>query len=516
MTAGDERRRLIGRILKHQSAQDGFSRTLLELLGDSAQYFVGLVVMGLTTTILLPLYMRYLSPREFGLYALIEVTALGLMVVSGLGFNVSYLKSFADNGEKRFLDSFGTMLVTGGVSAALGGAVLAVFARSPMGVRVFGFEGRELAGLLALLVLFETLETLFHTHLRAQRRATAISVASVLRLFGVGAFSILFIVVQHRGLAGLFEGRVLGDVIALTANIVCCRRDLAIRFSKQAAVAMLRYGMPLVTIGLMQLGLDGAGRYLVDHYGTLQQVGLYAAGIKISNLMRILLVAPLGAAWGGLVFQIDKKPQAQFIYSKLFSYILFVSAAVALAVALFTPTLFVVLSGPAYRAATTLVPWLLLVQVASILQCPASVGVYVGNATRWLFPIYGVGLATEIAIGKTLVSRYGMFGAAWAWLIGWTVISILTAWAGQRHYRLHYDWRAIGASLFVLIAVPMTRYLHVGELTLAAIGLQICGCCVIAATAVVVIIRDVRKSRSIFSDGLVRDVKFSGLAEELG
>lgn len=494
---------------------DGFSRTLRELVGDSAQYFVGLVVMGLTNTILLPIYMRYLSPRDFGLYALIEVTALGLIIMAGLGFNVSYLKSFADTTRGAVSKLLGTMLLAGGVAAAICGFALAIFTHSSLGSRIFGNEGRRFAGLLSLLVLFETLETLFHTHLRAQRRPKAISIASVLRLFAVGAFSIVFIIVQHRGLMGLFGGRVLGDVVALVVNGMYCRRDLALDFSGAAAKVMLRYGMPLVTVGLMQLGLDGMGRYLVDHYGTLEQVGLYTAGIKISNLMRILLVAPLGAAWGGLMFQIGRKPNAQFIYSKLFGYILFVAAAVALALALFTPTLFFLFSGPAYRGASVLVPWLLLVQVASIAQCPASVGLYVGNATRWLFPIYSIGLATELGIGRILVSRYGMFGAAWAWLVGWTVISILTAWVGQRYYKLRFEWKLMGTSLLMLAAVPMTRYLNFGKSTGTSIFGEIGCASVMAAVAALFILRDVRNSRVLFGNSFKGDVKFPELAEEL-
>lgn len=497
-----------------ENPADGFSRTLTDLLGDSAQYFVGLVVMGLTNTVLLPLYMRYLGPRDFGLYALLEVTALGLIVVAGLGFNVSYLKSFADSGDPAVSTLLGTMLIAGGLSAAVGGLALAVFMRSSFGSHVFGREAGRFAGLITLLVLFETLETLFHTHLRAQRRPTAISVASVLRLFGVAVFSILFIVVQHRGLIGLFGGRVLGDVVALGANVVCCRRDLAIAFSKRAMASMLQYGTPLVAIGLMQLGLDGTGRYLVDHYGTLEQVGLYTAGIKISNLMRILLVAPLGAAWGGMLFQIGKQQNAQFIYSKLFSYIFFISAVVAIALALLTPTLFVIFTGPAYRGATTLVPWLLLVQVASILQCPASVGIYVGNATRWLFPIYSAGLAAEFGVGRILVPHYGMFGAAWSWLLGWSLISVLTAWVGQRFYKLRFEWKSIGLSILLLSAVPMTRYLNIepNELSIMA---EFASCFVIVGLAGLFIAWDVRKSKALFDGDLGAPAEVPEILEEL-
>lgn len=501
------------RFARGAQTSNGFSGALLELAGDSAQYFVGLVVMGLTNTIVLPLYMRYLSPREFGLYALIEVTALALIAVSGLGFNVSYLKWFAEADDHAVSKLLGTMLVAGGVSATIGGLLLAISARSGIGTRIFGEETQQLAILLIPMVLFETLEALFHTHLRARRRPTAISVASVLRLLGVAVFSIWFIAIQHRGLVGLFGGRILGDVVGLLANVFCCRRDLAVKFSRRLASAMLRYGMPLVTIGLIMLGLDGMGRYLVDHYGTLEQVGLYTAGIKVSNLMRILLVAPLGGAWGGLVFQIAKKPNAQFIYSKLFGYIFLVSGAVAVVLALLTPALFRVFSGPAYRGAAAIVPWLLLVQVASIVQCPASVGIYVSNVTRWLLPIYSVGLGTEFLLGRVLVPRYGMFGAAWAWLFGWSLISLLMIWRGQRHYPLRFEWRPLLLSCVLFCAVPLTRHLALNfdwrSLVLQSV------CCFLTVSLVgTYLIRDIRRSRAVFSQSGLENTSLATLAQE--
>jgi hypothetical protein len=60
-----------GWMIRLGSAEDSVVGVLLSLAGDSAQYLVGLVVMGLANMVLLPLYTRYLSPADFGLYALI-------------------------------------------------------------------------------------------------------------------------------------------------------------------------------------------------------------------------------------------------------------------------------------------------------------------------------------------------------------------------------------------------------------------------------------------------------------
>src|SRR5947209_18929076 len=92
---------------------------MLSLLGDSAQYLVGIAVMGLANAFLLPIYTRFLSPSDFGLYAFVELLALTLTSISGSGFTVSYLKSFAGYGPGEVPKRFGTRLWVNGLSTSI-------------------------------------------------------------------------------------------------------------------------------------------------------------------------------------------------------------------------------------------------------------------------------------------------------------------------------------------------------------------------------------------------------------
>ena len=491
-----------------------FSVVLLDLLGDSAQYFVGLALLGLANTILLPLYMHYLTPSQFGLYALIEVTSLALISIAGLGFNTSYLKYYAEVQGQNSFRLLGSMLVISGFSAIAMGTAFAVGVGSDAGSRLLGSPAKGFAWLLMPLVFFEALYASFESHLRARRRPTSISIAALIRLVAIAVLSIWLMVLHRGGLTGLFQGRVVGDLFGLCVIIFCCRRDFSLRLSRRLSIGMLRYGMPLVAISLMSLGLDAVGRYLLKAYGTLDQVGLYTAGIKISNLMRILFVAPLGAAWGGLMFQIAKKSNAQFIYSKLFGYVFLLSSTVALTIACLTPELFAVFSAPSYRSAMPLVPWLLLVQIVSILQCPISTGMYVGNATRWLIPIYGAGLGVDLVLGRAMVTRYGIYGTAWAWLIGWVVICVLMIIVGQKHYPLRFEWEPLALSIGICSIVPVIGRLGLLNLEPRSLLLQAVCCAGAGAVVAVYVVHDVKKSHADFNTSFHSNERLAGLAAE--
>ena len=438
---------------------------MLSLLGDSAQYLVGMAVMGLANVFLLPIYTRFLSPSDFGLYALVELLALTLTSISGLGFTVSYLKSFAVSGPGEVPKLFGTMLWVNGLAAVITGGGLSLFLASPESASLLRGGARRFAWLLLPLVVLETLQGVLLTHLRAQRRAGSFSWAAAIRLLSIAALSIWLVVGRGEGLPGVFKARVLGDVLACLLLWGMTASDLSWSASLPSALSMAKYGLPVMGSALIMMILDGAGRFFLDHYGSLEQVGLYSVAVKISGIMRLLVVVPFGAAWGGLLFQIAKRPRAPLIYSKLMSYLLVASVSIAVVLSLFSPLFLRILATREYSRSLSCVPWLLLVQAVAVLQYPSSVGLYLGSATRWLPPIFSCGILVSFFLNRLLIPNFGVLGAAWAWLGAWVVITLLMASVGQRHYPLHYDKKP-----FLIACAPCVLLLAASRLGLLVNG----------------------------------------------
>jgi O-antigen/teichoic acid export membrane protein len=437
--------------------QSSLASVLISLLGDSAQYLIGVAVMGLASVLLLPLYTRFLTPSDFGLYALIEVLALSLISISCMGFTVSYLKNFATSSPGEVPRLLGTMLWTNSLLAAITGAGLSIFLASSWSVKMLGGDARQFAWLLLLLILLESMQGVLLTHLRAQRRAGRFSWASAIRLLCITAFSIWLVAGRGEGLPGVFKARVMGDVLSCLVLWGFTASDLSLSASWHSALSMAKYGFPVMGSALIMMILDGAGRFFLDHFGSLQQVGLYAVGVKISGVMRMLLVIPFGSAWGGLMFQIAKSERAPMIYSKLMSYLLVLSISIALVLSLFSPLLLRILATPQYSGSLSCIPWLFLVQATAVLQYPSSVGLYLGSDTKWLLPIFSCGLMVSFLLNWLLIPNFGILGAAGAWLCAWVVITFLMARVGQRHYPVKYEIKPF------LLALPLCTLILAGS-----------------------------------------------------
>lgn len=438
-----------------QTVGNSVAGVLRSLLGDSAHYLAGVIVVGLANLVLLPLYTRYLSPSDLGLYALIEVLALGSISISSLGFNVAYLKWFAESTPGEVAELLGTMLWVNGFAGAFTGAVLSIFLASNRSTMMLQGDARRFAWLLLPLILLETLQGVLLTHLRARRRPRAFSIASAIRVISIAVFSIWLVAGRGQGLTGVFEARVLGDLCCLVMWGMAAS-DLSLSASLRSTLLMTKYGLPVMASSLIMMIMDGAGRFFLNHYGNLEQVGRYAVAIKISAVMRMLIVVPFGAAWGGVLFQIAKRSDAPAIFSKIMSYLLISSVSLTLVFSLFSPFLLVVLATKQYSASLPVIPWLLLVQAVAILQYPCSIGIFLGSATKWLLPIFVLGVVISFLLNRLLIPKFGSFGAAWAWLVSWIVITILMAGIGQRYYPLRYETKALLLALAVCSLLLIT------------------------------------------------------------
>lgn len=430
-------------LIYQKTRNDPILKPLLALVGDSLVYLFGAVLLGLGNFILIPLYTRYLSPAEFGIYSLIEISLLFFVMATQLGFGMSYLKYYSDVGHSQRGEVLGSVLAIGGGAALFCGSIFMLLVYSPLGSQWLHTTERGFAWLLLPIIFLENQQALLLADLRAQRKATIFSSATVIRLMLIVGASLWFIVVEQRGLTGVFLGRLTGDLTSVLFLSFFCLPSVKLKFSRSIATSIIPYALPVVSGSLTAMLLDASGRFFLGSYGSLEEVGYYGAAIKIGSIFQILIVQPFGIAWGGLLFQIVKWPNARLIYSKILSYLFILSSSAALMIVFFTPTLFSIFATSAYAPAMTVFPFILLVRATIIMEYPTSIGFYLTSRTK-LFPlIYGSGLIINIVANLLTVPLYGMFGAAWSWFAAWIFIIILMAWYGNKHYPLYYDWKLI-------------------------------------------------------------------------
>jgi O-antigen/teichoic acid export membrane protein len=417
--------------------------TLRALCADSAVYLLGAAMLALASFVLVPLYTRFLTPAEFGVYALVDITVVILVLVTQMKLDVAYLRSYSELGDQRRDAMMGTVLGAGTTAAIFGGALLTASVALPFGRVWLQTADRPFAWTLLPLVVLETVQGFFLSDLRARRRPVPYCAGNVVRVLGMVAATFWFLAVRHQGVYGVFLGRLVGDVCGTLLLGIFCLVHGRPSFDRALLREMLGFSAPIVWGGLMMLLLDAMGRFFLSRHANLDAVGYYGVAIKISGVFVVAVYQPFAVAWGGLMFQVSKWPNGKVVYANVLTYVSAFALAVALGVVLFAPALFRMFSTPAYAPAMVVFPLIVLVRCCGVFEQVSAIGIYVAGRTKWFALIYTIGLAANLAANISLTPRYGILGAAAAWLIGWAAVNVLMLLVGQKLYRLQFGWKLV-------------------------------------------------------------------------
>lgn len=472
---------------------------LYPLARHSMIYLAGAMLVGLGNFVLVPLYTRYLSPSDFGAYALIEISLLITVTTTQMGLGTTYLRWYAETEEDRRGEILASSVAAGLAAAVLGGAILAALMSGPLGKEWIGASVRA-AWIFLPLVLLRNAQGIFFSSLQAAQRPVAYVLSASTRLLALVAAGLWFVAHRGEGMRGVLNCWLAGDGACLLVPPAFCLPGMQLRVRKALLGPMLKYGFPLVWSALMALFLDASGRYFLAHFQSLAEVGRYAVGVKITNILSMGFLQPFGNAWAGTAFPIAHRPNAAITYTKIMGYALLVAALLAAMTILFGPFLIRIFAGRAYAGVQTLLPWLLLPVVFRLLEYWSSLPIYLKYKTKWLGPLATAGTALCIVLNYSLVPRLGALGAAIAWAAALaTTVSLMTI-IGRRFYPLPFDLRTCGfaAAMWALAAAGshLTSSLDFRD----GLEASIASAAILLAACAFYFLWDVRASRTLFKE----------------
>jgi O-antigen/teichoic acid export membrane protein len=185
----------------------------------------------------------------------------------------------------------------------------------------------------------------------------------------------------------------------------------------------------------------------------MDTIGLYALGYKMGIILVFLVSVPFNLIWRAQVFEIEKRPDAKSVYSRVTTYYLLALVFFGLLIAALAREMIVILAHPSYLRAHTVVP---LIVLSMGFMCSGNVlqiGVLLRRKTAYLPFITGVAAVTNIALNFLLIPRYEMMGAAAATAISFFVYVSGTLLMAQRFYPIRFERRRIAKILLSATAV---------------------------------------------------------------
>jgi O-antigen/teichoic acid export membrane protein len=222
---------------------------------------------------------------------------------------------------------------------------------------------------------------------------------------------------------------------------------LAPGFDRTLFVRMFRYSLPMVIIGfagIINEMLDRALlKYLLpyDWQTNMKMLGIYSACYKLSILMSLFIQAFRYAA-EPFFFAYAGNSDARKVYADVLKFFVIFCMFIFLLVTLFID-FFKYFVGEEFRSGLDVVPILLMANLC--------LGIYV-NLSIWykltdrtltgaFVSLFGAGLT--VALNIWWIPILGYKGSAWATLICYASMAILSYLLGRKYYPVDYDIKRV-------------------------------------------------------------------------
>jgi O-antigen/teichoic acid export membrane protein len=420
--------------------------SLLYTAGD----FLGVAV---ASFLLIPIYTRFISPEQFGLYGTVMalISILGSFMGMGLPSAVGrYYFIYAPQGKAQsylgatwFFQtafSFGAAVILLLFAGPLWGAVAPAIPFRPYGYLVLA------GGLLTFGA------NIYMIWLRVQERATRfVTIQITAMIFNVMMVCILVVWLRLGAL-----GSVLGT---LSVNILLA--SIAILFLAPWSHWRWNWSLVRPTLGFAGASVMGTVGYLLlnksqlfflQKYQDLTTTGLFNLGQQLGSVIALISVS-FAKAWQPAVYRMQSAQDASRAIAAASKYFIAAMLYVTLGVIFLSNEILLVLSDRAYQGAGLIFRLAATASFIYILATLSNTALLYQKRAGLVQITLLVSVAANILLNALLVPRWGMLGAGCAMACSFGIMTIISFIIARIILPVSYPWRQITRILLIGLAL---------------------------------------------------------------
>jgi O-antigen/teichoic acid export membrane protein len=423
--------------------------TALKLAGsDAARYLPVRFVPALTSLITVPLFTRLITKTDYGDYFLMNSVTTLMSSIAVVWIGTSAVRFFLPSKREGRADEFTattlwlTVSCLVAIMALVGGVIWLGRGVLPAGVV-------RLAPVALASFLVNYLYTTLLQTLRAANRAAQYARLSIAYTLLSTAFSIGFVWFFQAGSWGIFAGIAAGAlaVVPFALRGLGSEGSLSPRRADRAMAAdLLRYGLPLVPVGVSTWVLVLIDRFVIEWARGSAEVGLYSVAYGLGQRLMELVTLPLLLTIPPLVvkaFEEDGQELAERMQTQFTRYFAVVTFPLLAALIATSRPFMDIFTGPAYRSAYSVLPVVAAGAMFSALAQVASQGLSLHKRTKVILANAATAALFNVATNVVLVPIYGYRAAAWTTVASYALMLLLMWYRSRAVMEWKVPWGAL-------------------------------------------------------------------------
>ncbi len=446
------------------------------LARETAVYGLSSIVGRLLNYFLVPLYTRIFLPNEYGIVTELYAYASFLMVFLTFGMETTFFRFSESHPEKDRVYSTSIIPV---MLLNLAFIILGILGSSFMADRLHYNHHSGYLVCFVVIVGLDAVAAIPFARLRQQHRSLKFATLKLINIVINVALNLFFLLLCPYLLKQGFDwikvvydpsfgvGYVfLSNVIASAVGVLLLFGDIfrfKVEFDRKLFREMFLYALPLLLAGLAGMVNETLDRILLRYLlivpaGTanaseyvMAQIGIYGANYKVSILMT-LFIQTFRYAAEPFFFSHAKETDSRELYAKVMNYFILFGLIIFLGIMLNIDIVkhFI---GAKYYPGIGIVPVLLLANLFLGVIFNLSIWYKLNNKTQYGAYITIFGAVVTIVSNYLLIPLMGYAGAAWATLICYFLMMLLSYFWGQKHFYIEYDVPKIAGYFGLALAI---------------------------------------------------------------
>ena len=428
---------------------------LTRVLQQSTLYAIGNIASRLVAFLAIPIYSRFLTPAQYGLLELIELSTQTVAIAFGLqAIGTVLTRIFHDQVSA---DAERSVVSTALIGTALLGilvTIASVAGAGPISRAVFGTdEWTTLLQTAFVAMLFASQIEVILVYERMRGHARFYLAYSLVTLGLTLGLNIVLIGVLGAGVWGFVSSKIIvsvGGVLFLAWRL---RRDVGWHWRGAYVPEFVRFGAPLVLSGLSYFAIHFSDRFFLSSAVSLAELGRYALAYRFALMVNVLVGDSFAKSWNVSLYGHTGDEAWRERFARVAAYLTFMLASTGMAVAIFGPELLRVMVPASFYPPLLLLPILVLAYVVRDVADFFRSLLLINKRAGWVGRIAAAAAVVNLAANVALIPAFGTFGAAWATLATWSAYLAVCWVVAQREHHLPIPLRPYGRLLLLMVAV---------------------------------------------------------------
>lgn len=437
---------------------------LKHLLKHSGIYGFGTAIGQVIGFLLLPLYTRFLTPADYGLLSLIEITTGLIGIVVGIGISESLSRFYYDYHTEKERNVV--------ITTAYGISALAICIAIPpclisaryLSLYLFHTMEHQYIILIALISLLAG----FHvdiglTVLRIKAKSIIYVIISMINMVLLISLNIYFIAIAHLGIVGFFYSAIITRIANLFMLTIPILIRASLKFSPGLAAKMVTFSFPLIFSNIFRVMTNESDKYFINYFFSPFETGLYSISQKIGTSIHMLITLSFLQAYLPRRFEIMKNHDAGKTYASILEYYMLILCTIGLALSLFAPEVMRVMTTEKFYSAARYIPFVALSMIIFGMKYHFELGILIEKKTKYIAYINGVSSIINVFLNWLLIPGYGIWGAVVAINASYSIVTILNYLVSQRLYYINFDLFKVVKILLICCLIYLASILFVHE-----------------------------------------------------